>query len=160
MLRSLKNIFITAALYLLMTVTSHAANTGNTMIKTYSTYNYQQTREHLIAAIESNNLVFFGEFDHAKEAKNAGLTMLPTTVIIFGNPKGGTSLMQAYPDMALDLPFRVLIREESDGRVVVGYHPVEILQTYGPDTAAIQPLKKSGKISSESHSVTWRPGLI
>ncbi|EKU3685826.1 DUF302 domain-containing protein, partial [Citrobacter freundii] len=137
MLRSLKNIFITAALYLLMTVTSHAANTGNTMIKTYSTYNYQQTREHLIAAIESNNLVFFGEFDHAKEAKNAGLTMLPTTVIIFGNPKGGTSLMQAYPDMALDLPFRVLIREESDGRVVVGYHPVEILQTYGPDTAAI-----------------------
>lgn len=110
------------------------------MIKTYSTYNYQQTREHLIAAIESNNLVF-GEFDHAKEAKNAGLTMLPTTVIIFGNPKGGTSLMQAYPDMALDLPFRVLIREESDGRVVVGYHPVEILQTYGPDTAAIQPLK-------------------
>ncbi|WP_247753588.1 DUF302 domain-containing protein [Citrobacter freundii] len=102
------------------------------MIKTYSTYNYQQTREHLIAAIESNNLVFFGEFDHAKEAKNAGLTMLPTTVIIFGNPKGGTSLMQAYPDMALDLPFRVLIREESDGRVVVGYHPVEILQTYGP----------------------------
>ena len=146
MLRSLKNIFITAALYLLMTVTSHAANTGNTMIKTYSTYNYQQTREHLIAAIESNNLVFFGEFDHAKEAKNAGLTMLPTTVIIFGNPKGGTSLMQAYPDMALDLPFRVLIREESDGRVVVGYHPVEILQTYGPDTAAIQPLKKLEKL--------------
>ncbi|EMJ8467262.1 DUF302 domain-containing protein [Citrobacter freundii] len=146
MLRSLKNIFITAALYLLMTVTSHAANTGNTMIKTYSTYNYQQTREHLIAAIESNNLVFFGEFDHAKEAKNAGLTMLPTTVIIFGNPKGGTSLMQAYPDMALDLPFRVLIREESDGRVVVGYHPVEILQTYGPDTAAIQSLKNLEKL--------------
>ncbi|MDV1638889.1 DUF302 domain-containing protein [Citrobacter freundii] len=83
---------------------------------------------------------------HAKEAKNAGLTMLPTTVIIFGNPKGGTSLMQAYPDMALDLPFRVLIREESDGRVVVGYHPVEILQTYGPDTAAIQPLKNLEKL--------------
>jgi uncharacterized protein (DUF302 family) len=72
--------------------------------------------------------------------------MLPTTVIIFGNPKGGTSLMQAYPDMALDLPFRVLIREESDGRVVVGYHPVEILQTYGPDTAAIQPLKNLEKL--------------
>ena len=74
MLRSIKDIFITAALYLLMTVTSHAANTGNTMIKTYSTYNYQQTSEHLIAAIESNNLVLFGEFDHAKEAKNDGLT--------------------------------------------------------------------------------------
>ncbi|WP_423957711.1 DUF302 domain-containing protein [Citrobacter freundii] len=116
------------------------------MIKTYSTYNYQQTREHLIAAIESHNLVFFEEFDHAKEAKNAGLTMLPTTVIIFGNPKGGTPLMQAYPDMALDLPFRVLIREESDGRVVVGYHSVEILQTYGPDTVAIQPLKNLEKL--------------
>ncbi len=48
--------------------------------------------------------------------------------------------------MALDLPFRVLIREESDGRVVVGYHPVEILQTYGPDTAAIQPLKNLEKL--------------
>ncbi|EGT0665195.1 DUF302 domain-containing protein [Citrobacter werkmanii] len=116
------------------------------MIKTYSTYNYQQTREHLIAAIENNNLVLFGEFDHAKAAKNAGLTMLPTTVIIFGNPKGGTPLMQAYPDMALDLPFRVLIREESDGGVVVGYHPVEILQTYGPDTAAIQAFKNLEKL--------------
>ncbi len=160
MLRSLKNIFITAALYLLMTVTSHAANTGNTMIKTYSTYNYQQTREHLIAAIESNNLVFFGEFDHAKEAKNAGLTMLPTTVIIFGNPKGGTSLMQAYPDMALDLPFRVLIREESDGRVVVGYHPVDDITDLWTRYCGNSTLKKSGKISSESHSVTWRPGFI
>lgn len=146
MFRFIKNIFITSVLYLLMTVTSHAANTGNTMIKTYSTYNYQQTREHLFATIENNNLVLFGEFDHAKAAKNAGLTMLPTTVIVFGNPKGGTPLMQAYPDMALDLPFRVLIREESDGGVVVGYHPVEILQTYGPDTAAIQAFKNLEKL--------------
>lgn len=69
MLRSLKNIFITAALYLLMTVTSHAANTRNTMIKTYSTYNYQQTREHLIAAIESNNLVFLENLIMRKRLK-------------------------------------------------------------------------------------------
>lgn len=146
MIGFIKNIFITSALYLLMTITSHAANTGSIMNKMYSAYNYQQTREHLIAAIESHNLVLFGEFDHAKEAKNAGLSMLPTTVIIFGNPKGGTPLMQAYPDMALDLPFRVLIREGQDGRVLVGYHPVETLQAYGLDTAAIQPFKNLEKL--------------
>ncbi|MCJ9710090.1 DUF302 domain-containing protein, partial [Bordetella hinzii] len=51
-----------------------------------------------------------------------GLTMPPTKVLVFGNPKAGTPLMLAAPDVALDLPLRVLVREQ-DGRVEVLMHP-------------------------------------
>ncbi|MDI5754526.1 DUF302 domain-containing protein, partial [Salmonella enterica subsp. enterica serovar Montevideo] len=45
--------------------------------------------------------------------------MPPTTVLVFGNPKGGTPLMLAHPELALDLPFRVLISQQADGRIAL-----------------------------------------
>ncbi|EBP3214357.1 DUF302 domain-containing protein [Salmonella enterica] len=90
----------------------------------------------------ANGLVLFGEFDHAKAAHNVGLTMPPTTVLVFGNPKGGTPLMLAHPDLALDLPFRVLISQLPDGQVDVSYHATEELLRYGLDAASVQTLKK------------------
>jgi uncharacterized protein (DUF302 family) len=61
----------------------------------------------------------FAEIDHAAGAKAAGLDMAPAVVVIFGNPKGGTPLMQAAPDMALDLPLRMLVRATPDGARLV-----------------------------------------
>ncbi|EIJ9262764.1 DUF302 domain-containing protein, partial [Salmonella enterica] len=108
----------------------------------HSAFDYQQTIEHLLKAISDNDLVLFGEFDHAKAAHDAGLNMPPTTVLVFGNPKGGTPLMLAHPDLALDLPFRVLISQLPDGQVDVSYHAAEELQRYGLDAASVQTLKK------------------
>lgn len=113
-----------------------------TMVKTYSAYDYPQTRSRLMQAVADNGQVFFGEFDHARAAQNVKLKMPPTTVLIFGNPAGGTPLMLAHPELALDLPFRVLISQQADGRTLVSYHPAETLQRYGLDAAAIQALKK------------------
>ncbi|WP_406626950.1 DUF302 domain-containing protein [Raoultella planticola] len=112
------------------------------LITSHSAFDYQQTREHLIKAISDNGLVLFGEFDHAKAAHEVGLTMPPTTVLIFGNPRGGTPLMLAHPELALDLPFRVLISQLPDGQVNVSYHPAEELQRYGLDIDSVQVLKK------------------
>ncbi|EHC99588.1 Putative inner membrane or exported, partial [Salmonella enterica subsp. enterica serovar Urbana str. R8-2977] len=53
------------------------------LIKSHSAFDYQQTRERLLKAISDNGLVLFGEFDHAKAAHNVGLTMPPTTVLVF-----------------------------------------------------------------------------
>lgn len=69
-----------------------------TMVKTYSAYDYLQTRARLMHAVADHGLVLFGEFDHARAAQNVNLKMPPTTVLVFGNPKGGTPLMLAHPN--------------------------------------------------------------
>ncbi|AIE08486.1 DUF302 domain-containing protein [Salmonella enterica subsp. enterica serovar Infantis] len=101
-------------------------------------------------AVADHGLVLFGEFDHARAAQNVNLKMPPTTVLVFGNPKGGTPLMLAHPELALDLPFRVLISQQADGRTLVSYHPAETLQRYGLDAADIQALKKLEQLVEKS----------
>ena len=56
-------------------------------------------------------------------AQSVGLALPPTMVLIYGNPKGGTAIMQAAPQTALDLPLRVLVREAEDGRALISFHP-------------------------------------
>ncbi|ENZ5956272.1 TPA: DUF302 domain-containing protein [Salmonella enterica subsp. enterica serovar Newport] len=112
------------------------------LVKSLSNYDYPTTRERLIKLVTDNGLTLLGEFDHAKAARDAGLSMPPTTVLIFGNPKGGTPLMLTYPDLALDLPFRVLINQQHDGQVIVTFHQVEEFQRYGLNPASLQPLIK------------------
>lgn len=121
-----------------------------TTVKAYSAYDYSQTRSRLMQAVADNDLVLFGEFDHARAAQKSNLKMPPTTVLVLGNPEGGTPLMLAYPELALDLPFRVLISQQPDGRVLVSYHPAETLQRYGIDAAAIQALKKLEQLVEKS----------
>ncbi|EJM3642741.1 DUF302 domain-containing protein [Salmonella enterica] len=119
-------------------------------VKSPSAFDYTTTRERLIKSVADNGLVLFGEFDHAKAAQNAGLSMPPTTVLIFGNPKGGTPLMLAHPDLALDLPFRVLIRQQPDGKTLVSYHSAESLQRYGLPSGSITALKKLEQLVQKS----------
>lgn len=139
----LKPFVLISALVLSVVPVVHSAGNGaDTIMKTHSAFDYQQTRERLLQAVSKNGLVLFGEFDHAKAALDAGLSMPPTTVLVFGNPKGGTPLMLAHPDLALDLPFRVLISQLPDGQVDVSYHAAEELQRYGLDAASVQTLKK------------------
>ena len=69
--------------------------------------------------------------DHAAAAQTAGLVLEPTTVLVFGNPKSGTPLMQAAPTLALDLPLRVLVWERA-ARVQVAYHaPLAVAAAHG-----------------------------
>ncbi|EII4416708.1 DUF302 domain-containing protein [Salmonella enterica] len=143
--------FLISALVLAVLPLAHSSENGAvTIMKTHSTFDYQQTRERLLQAVSKNGLVLFGEFDHAKAARDAGLGMPPTTVLVFGNPRGGTPLMLAHPDLALDLPFRVLISQLPDGQVNVSYHPAEELQRYGLDATSVQALKKLEQLVQKS----------
>ncbi|ECZ9752976.1 DUF302 domain-containing protein [Salmonella enterica subsp. enterica serovar Weltevreden] len=143
MMKMLRPFVLFAAIILTFVPLAHSdENAAGKVITTQSAYDYQQTRERLLKAISGNGLVFFGEFDHAKAAHDVGLTMPPATVLAFGNPKGGTPLMLAHPELALDLPFRVLISQLPDGQVNVSYHPAEELRRYGLDTTSVLTLKK------------------
>jgi uncharacterized protein (DUF302 family) len=95
-------------------------------------------REKVLDIVTSAGMTVFAEIDHAAGAAAAGLDMPATVVIIYGSPKGGTPIMTAVPDAALDLPLHVLVRAASSAETIVAFHPIAtILETAGvsPDNA-------------------------
>jgi len=88
--------------------------------------------------IEERGLTLFAEIDHQAIAQSVGLQMRPAHVLIFGNAKAGTPLMVASPLLALDLPLKVLVWEDSDGETRVSYNSTAFLaDRYGiPDDLA------------------------
>jgi uncharacterized protein (DUF302 family) len=67
-------------------------------------------------------MAIFARIDHAAGAKQAGLALRPTELLIFGNAKGGTPLMQLQPTIGIDLPLKVLAWEDGAGKVWLGYN--------------------------------------
>ena len=85
-----------------------------------SRYSYSDTIARLSKAIVDAGGTVFATIDQAAAARSAGLSLRPTSLLVFGNPHGGTPLMQAFPIIGLDLPLKVLVWEE-DGVVNVAY---------------------------------------
>ena len=85
---------------------------------------FDATLDRLTAAIERAGLGIVARIDHAAAARQAGLAMPPTVVLIYGHPNGGTPVMLAAPHAALDLPLRVLVHEDAAGRTLVAFHPI------------------------------------
>jgi len=99
-------------------------NETNTTVEHASAFSFQETVERLVQAIEKAGMTIFAKIDHAANARCVGLQMPPATVLIYGNAKGGTPIMLANPLAALDLPLRVLVREEG-GKTAVAFRPVK-----------------------------------
>jgi uncharacterized protein (DUF302 family) len=92
-----------------------------------SAHSAAETVERLKAVLAKKGIQLFAHIDHASEAKNVGLALRPTQVLIFGNPKAGTPLMQSRQTIGLDLPLRVLVWEDEAGKVRLSYHPLDFL---------------------------------
>lgn len=86
---------------------------------TKSKYGFDMTVKKLKDILKAKDLPIFAEFDHQKNAKEVGLSMPPTTVIVFGNPKVGTQLMLQEPLIALELPMKISIIENKDKTVSI-----------------------------------------
>jgi uncharacterized protein (DUF302 family) len=87
-----------------------------------SSFNITETAQRLEAQIQSRNLTLVAKVDHAAAAKNVSLDLLPTQVYIFGNPRGGTPLMQCNQTAGIDLPLKALIWQDQGGDVWFGYN--------------------------------------
>src|SRR5438552_2034946 len=82
-----------------------------------SAHSAAETVERLKALLTKKGILLFAHIDHAAEAKNVGLHLRPTQVLIFGNPQAGTPLMQSQQTIGLDLPLRALVWEDEAGKV-------------------------------------------
>jgi uncharacterized protein (DUF302 family) len=87
-----------------------------------------ETVERLESLLKAKGIKVFSRIDQAVEARSADLTMRPTVLLIFGDPKAGTPLMIRHPSIAMDLPLKALVWEAADGRVWLSYNSPEFLQ--------------------------------
>ena len=101
--------------------------TGNGIARIPSSLSVDEALKKLQATLEGKGITVFALVDHSGEAAKAGLPMPPTKLLIFGNPKGGTPLMLAAPSIALDLPIKMLIAEDEEGKVWISYNTPEYL---------------------------------
>ena len=103
-----------------------AANKG--IIDQVSVHSVETTVERLKNILQSKGITLFAVIDHSGEAEKVGMRMPPTKLLIFGSPKAGTPLMLAAPSIALDLPLKALVWEDSEGKVWASYNSSEYLK--------------------------------
>jgi uncharacterized protein (DUF302 family) len=128
---------------------------NNGLVSVQSRVPAKQTLERLLAALASRKLTVFARIDHAAGAASVGLPLRPTEVVIFGNPKGGTALMQDRQSTGIDLPLKALIWQDADGKAWLTYSdPAWIAERHGlgeGSTAAVKAMAELlGAIAREA----------
>jgi uncharacterized protein (DUF302 family) len=118
-------LFLTVAAMALGAEASPPPHGPADLVVSQSTSDVASTEARARAALAKLGVPVFATFDHAANANEAGLTLRPTVVLVFGNPKVGTTLMQANQAIALDLPLRLAIWQDEQGRTWVGYHDLQ-----------------------------------
>ena len=106
-----------------------------------SSYGPTETMSRLEAAVRAKGMTVFARIDHAADATAVGLSLRPTELLIFGNAKGGTPLMQASQAIGIDLPLKALVFEDAAGKVCLAYNdPRWLAQRHGIGAAASQTI--------------------
>jgi len=103
-------------------------NTDNGIISIPSNHSVDRAVENLKSILQAKGVTLFALIDHSGEAKKVGMKMPPTKLLIFGSPKGGTPLMLAAPSVAIDLPLKILVWEDGQGKVWLSYNSPEYLK--------------------------------
>lgn len=115
--------------------------TADGLITKPSPYSVAETLDRLEALLHSRNIKIFTRIDHSGEAQNAGLSMPPTQVLIFGNPKGGTPVMVANPLSAIDLPLKALAWQDAAGKAWLTWNDPQYLKLrYNLSDEVLAPL--------------------
>jgi len=108
--------------------TAHAAGGENLITKT-SKYSASETLDRLTKALESKGIMIFARVDHAAGAKSVGMDLPATELLIFGNPKLGTPLMQSNRAIGIDLPMKALAWTDDKGQTHLSYTDPETLKS-------------------------------
>src|ERR1700684_2260840 len=125
--------------------------TGEGIISKASKYSVPETLDRVDALLQSKGIKIFVRVDHSGEAEKVGLKMLPTQLLIFGNPKGGTPVMLAAPTAAIDLPWKALAWQDANGQVWLSYNePAYIQHRYGLSAEVMKPLAGMGAVIEQA----------
>lgn len=136
----------------------HSAETADEqgLVHVESQYSVSVTADRLVKALKNKGMTVFTRIDHAAGAQSVGQSLPPTEVVVFGNPKVGTPLMQCSPTAAIDLPQKALIWEDKAGKVWLSYNNPQYLaqrhQVEGCDevlTKIEQALAKFAQVATQ-----------
>jgi uncharacterized protein (DUF302 family) len=112
------------------------------LVRKASPHDVKGTMDKLEQIVKKKGLTVFARIDHAGGAKKVGMTLPPAEVLIFGNPKMGTLIMQSDIRAGLDLPLRVLIYQDADGKTWITYHnPQSLKKSY--EVGKVKALNKA-----------------
>ncbi|MFL6834036.1 MAG: DUF302 domain-containing protein [Xanthobacteraceae bacterium] len=114
-----------AALLLLLSATSALSEK---LVALESKYDVKETLDRLAAELDKRGIKVAARIDHAAGAKAVGMELPPIEVLMFGNPRLGTPLMQSAPAIGIDLPMKVLAWQDKAGKVWIGYTAPETLK--------------------------------
>jgi uncharacterized protein (DUF302 family) len=112
------------------------------LITVPSSHGPGETMARLEAEVKAKGMTVFAHVDHAAGAAAAGLSLLPTDLLIFGNAKGGTPLMQSVQTIGIELPLKVLVWQDASGKTWLSYNdPGWIAKRHGLGPAADATVK-------------------
>jgi uncharacterized protein (DUF302 family) len=100
---------------------AHAAVAADGIVSTASVSDVKATMDRLESGVKNAGFAVVARIDHADAAAKVDMALRPTQLLIFGNPKGGTPLMQAQQTVGLDLPLKLLAWQDADGKVWISY---------------------------------------
>lgn len=105
-----------------------SADSSRGIVNRPSKHSVEETVQRLKGILQAKGVTLFVLVDHSGEAEKVGMKMRPTKLLVFGSPKAGTPLMLAAPSVAIDLPLKILVAEDEQGRVWVSYNSAEYLK--------------------------------
>lgn len=121
----------------------------NGLINEASNHSVDETTRRLQAALQAKGVALFALIDHSGEAEKVGMPMRPTKLFIFGNPRAGTPLMIAAPTAAIDLPLKILIWQDPDGKVWLSYNdPVYLASRHGIPAELLQNIAAAKSLAT------------
>jgi len=148
----MRSMLIFLLLFVLLAVT--AASAGEGLVTVKSSYNAKETADRVERLAKERGMTLFDRIDHAEGARTVGMPLRPTEVLIFGNPKGGTPLMMCEQRAGIDLPLKMLVWEDENGAVWIGYIDPEVLKDRYAITGCDEVLGKMkgflGKLASDA----------
>jgi uncharacterized protein (DUF302 family) len=107
---------------------NNPAKKKNGIVDVPSSHSVDETVRRVKNILQTKGITLFALIDHSGEAEKVGMKMRPTKLLIFGSPKAGTPLMLAAPSIAIDLPLKILVWEDAQGKVWLSYNSPEYLQ--------------------------------
>ena len=148
-----KILFTITALFFLASM----AYADNGLINVKSSHDTKTTADRLENTLKQKGMTVFARIDHAAGAQKVGQKLRPTELVVFGNPKVGTPLMQCRQSTAIDLPQKALIYEDEEGQVWLSYNnPNYLVERHGIEGCA-EVVKKIEKALSNFAKAATMP---